>query len=150
MAREAKSAFGGQTEASAAGRTIRWWHPQLFGALRSWDGAAWHDPSHWLFGDCGDEVVVAVIVQERDLLSFSHGGDQQIGKADCPHMPGAPQHALHLKGAVPVLVVGGQPFVAFFSVGSDLVELGTVARRPAELRFDDTARRYQAGLNQRG
>src|SRR5271166_5676812 len=56
--------------------------PQLFGARRLWDGAAWHDPSHWLSGYCGNEVVVAVVVQERDLLSFRHGGDQQIGEAD--------------------------------------------------------------------
>ena len=80
-----------------------------------------HDPAyyplHWLHCHFGDEVMVAVIVQEHDVLSFCDGGYEQVGKTDRTHVPAAPQDALHIEGAVPVLVMGGQPFVAFFPVG---------------------------------
>ncbi len=41
--------------------------------------AAWHYPLGWLSGDFGDEVVVAVVMQERDSFSFGDGGNQQVG-----------------------------------------------------------------------
>ena len=112
-------------------------------------GAAWYYPLHGLCGDLGDEVVVAVIVQECDLFAFCDGGDQQVGKPDRPHVPAAPQCALDIEGAMPVFVVGGQPFVAFVPVGPDQVELGAAARCLAKLELDDAAGRAQPGLNQR-
>jgi hypothetical protein len=80
-------------------------------------------------------------VQERDLLAFCDGGDQQVGEPDRPHVPAAPQRALDLEGAVPVLVMGVQPFVAFFPVGPDQVELSAAASCPAKLELDDAASR---------
>jgi hypothetical protein len=98
-------------------------------------GAAWHDPLHWLAGDLGYEVVVTVVVQERDLLPFGHSGYQQVGEADCPDLPFAPQRGLHVQRAMPVLIMGRQPLVAFFPVGSDLVKLSGRTCRPAELEL---------------
>ena len=46
---------------------FRW--QRLSGARASWHSAARYDPSHWLFGDLAYEVVVAVVMQERDLLA---------------------------------------------------------------------------------
>ena len=37
--------------------------------------APWHYPLHWLPGDLCDEVIVAVVMQERDLLPFRDSGD---------------------------------------------------------------------------
>jgi len=54
-----------------------------------------------------------VVVQQRDLLAFRDGGDEQVGEPDRPHVPAAPQRALNVEGAMPVLVMGGQPFAAF-------------------------------------
>ena len=72
---------------------------------------------HRLPGDVRDEVVVGVVVQHGDTFPFGHGGDQQVGDADCPDLPAAPQGALDIEGAPPVFVVGGEPFVAGVAVG---------------------------------
>jgi hypothetical protein len=80
-------------------------------------------------------------VQERDLLAFCDGGDQQVGKPGRPHVPAVPQRALDVEGAVPVLVMGGQPFVAFVPVGPDQVEVGAGAGCPAKLELDGSAGR---------
>jgi hypothetical protein len=58
-------------------------------------------------------------MEERDLLTFCHGGDEQIGEADRAHVPAAPQCALDIEGAMPVLVMDGEPLVAFFAVASN-------------------------------
>ena len=47
----------------------------------------------WLHGDVRDEVVVGVVMQDGDPFPFGHGGDQQVGEADCPDLSAAPQGA---------------------------------------------------------
>src|SRR5580698_8467760 len=111
--------------------------------------AARHDPLHRLAGDLGYEIVVAVVMQKRDKLPFSDSGDQQVGKPDCPDPSRAPQHGLHVQRAMPVLITGRQPLVAFLPISSDLVKLSARASRPAKLELDHTAGRYQPGLDQR-
>jgi hypothetical protein len=54
---------------------------------------------HRLPSDVRDEVVVCVVVQHDDMFPLGHSGYQQIGKADCPDLPAAPQGALDLKGS---------------------------------------------------
>jgi len=52
---------------------------------------------HWLCRDLGYEVIVAVVMQERDVLPFGDSGDQQVWKADCHDLPAVPLHGLHIK-----------------------------------------------------
>src|ERR1700722_17319199 len=92
---------------------------------RLWDGPAGHDPLGWLASDLGDDVVVAVVVQQRDAFSFRDCSDKQAREADRAHAPTAPQSSLDIKCAPPVLVVGGEPFVAGVAVSSLLVEFRT-------------------------
>jgi hypothetical protein len=87
---------------------------------------------HWLPGDLGYQVVVAVEMQERDLLAFGDSRDEQVGKADRPDSAATPQPGLRLKRTMPVLVMSDKPLVAFLAVSPDQVKLGTAARRPAE------------------
>ena len=114
-----------------------------------WHGAALHDPLHWLSGHPGDEIVVAVVVQQRDTFPFGDCGDQQVREADGPDPSGAPQRGLHVQCTMPVLIMGGQPLIARVPVRPDLVELSARARRPAELKLDDTAGCDQPGLDER-
>jgi hypothetical protein len=111
--------------------------------------AAWHDPLHWLSGYLGNEVVVAVVVQERDLFPFSDSCDQQVGEAHSPDPPAVPQHGLHVKRPMPVLIMGRQPLVALLAVGPDQIKLSGTPSRPAELKFDHTARRDEPRLDKR-
>jgi hypothetical protein len=113
------------------------------------DGAAWYDPLGWLAGYLGDQVVVAVVVQDGDALSFGDRGDEQVGEADCPDLPAAPQRGLHVQGPVPVLVVRGQPFVAGVPVSSRFIEFGGGSGCPAQFELEDAAGRDQTGLDQR-
>ena len=63
--------------------------------------AAWHYPLHWLCGDLGDEVVVAVVVQECDLLEYYDGGDQQVEEPDRTRVSVAPRRAPDIESAIP-------------------------------------------------
>jgi hypothetical protein len=47
------------------------------GLVRGWSRG--DDPLHGLAGDGSDEVVVAVVAQHGDALSFGDGCDQQVG-----------------------------------------------------------------------
>ena len=94
---------------------------------------------HWLSGDLCNEVAIAVIVHERDVFSFGDGCDQQVGEADCPDPPAAPQLGLHRQRAMPVLIMGGQPLVALFAICPDQIKLSGIACGPAELKFDHAA-----------
>jgi len=107
-------------------------HRMVEARVASRHAASRHYPLHQLSSDIGDEVVVAVVRRERDLLSFSDGCNQQVGEAHCPDSPGAPQHRLHVKGAMPVLLVDRQPLIAFFAVSSDLCRI--VGRSTTERR----------------
>jgi hypothetical protein len=62
--------------ARRAARALRW-----RGWARGWSGGgpAGDDPLHGLAGDGSDEVVVAVVAQHGDALSFGDGCDQQVG-----------------------------------------------------------------------
>jgi len=88
-------------------------------------------------------------VQERDAFPLSDRGDQEVGEADCPDPSAAPQCGLDFQRAVPVLVMGGQPFVTLFPVGPNLVEFSSIAGCPGDLELDDTAGRDQPGLDER-
>src|ERR1019366_1110252 len=83
-----------------------------FGAGRLRDSAAGDHPLRGLAGDGCDVVVVAVVVQHGEVFSFGHRGDEQVWEADCPDAPAAPEGSLDIKCAPPVLVKGGEPFVA--------------------------------------
>ena len=104
---------------------------------------------HRLAGDLCDQFVITVIVQDGDMFSLGHCRDQQVGQADRPHAPAAPQGSLHVKRAPPVLVVGGQPLVASVAVGSYLIELRAAPGCPSEFELDDTTGSYHAWLDQR-
>jgi hypothetical protein len=82
---------------------------------------------HSLSADLGDEVVVAVVMQECDLLPLCYRRDEQAGKADCPDPAAAPQRGLNLQRTPPVLIMGRQPLVTFGPVGSDQVKLSSAA-----------------------
>src|ERR1700733_14512931 len=90
-----------------------------------WSGnrSARYDPLHRLAGDLRDQLVVTVVVQDGDTFPFGHCRDQQVGQADRPHAPAAPQGSLDVKRAPPVLIMGGQPLIARVAVGPLLVEL---------------------------
>src|SRR6266571_9426248 len=97
----------GQSLASRQARTLV---RRADAARLEWlrDSTGRDNPSRWLSGDLCDQVVVAVVVQHGDLLSLGDGGDQQIGEADCPDLPVAPERGLDIKRAAPVLIVGGE------------------------------------------
>src|SRR6266702_3862236 len=109
------------------------------------DSTARDNPSRWLSGDLCDQVVVAVVVQHGDLLSLGDGRDQQIGEADCPDLPAAPERGLDIERAAPVLISGGEPFIADVAVGAQYVELCAGPGGPAELELDDAAGGHQSG-----
>jgi hypothetical protein len=46
--------------------------------------SAGHDPLHWMAGDLGNEVVVAVVVQERDLFPLSDNTAEVIPDSNLP------------------------------------------------------------------
>src|SRR6266568_4203832 len=113
------------------------------------DSTGRDNPSRWLSGDLCDQVVVAVVVQHGDLLSLGDGGDQQIGEADCPDLPGAPERCLDIKRAAPVLIACSEPFIAGVAVGAQFVEFCAGPGGPAELELDAAAGGYQPGRDQR-
>ena len=43
---------------------------------------------------------------------LGHGSDKQVRETNCPDMPSAPQCGLHVQGAAPVLIMGGQPLIS--------------------------------------
>ena len=73
---------------------------------------------HGLAGDGCDVVVVAVVVQHGDVFSSGYCSDEQVGEANCPDTPAAPEGCLDVERAPPVLVQGGEPFVAGVAVGA--------------------------------
>lgn len=104
---------------------------------------------HRLASELRDQLVVTVVVQDGDTFSFGHCRDQQVRQADRPHAAATPQGSLDVKGTPPVLIVGGQPFIASVAVGSHLIELRAAPGRPAEFELDDTAGGYHSRLDQR-
>src|SRR5262249_46186905 len=84
---------------------------------RSWR----HHPLNSLARDFGNEVVVAVVVKDRDTLPLRHSSDQQIREADRSYPPTAPQRPLDSQGTPPVLIVSGQPFVTGVPVRAQLI-----------------------------
>ena len=72
---------------------------------------------HRLAGDLRDQLVITVVVQDGDTFSFGYCRDQQVGQADRPDAPATPQGSLDVKRAPPVLIMGGQPFIASVAVG---------------------------------
>src|SRR5215470_5658198 len=105
-----------------------------------WDCIAWHYPLSRLAGDLCDQVEVAVVVHDGDALSLGDRGDQQVGEADRPDAPAAPQCSLHLLRSVPVLIVSGQPFITCISIRTYLIELGRRPSRPSKFELDHAAR----------
>ena len=73
-----------------------------------------------LAGDGGDVVGVTVVVQDGEVFSFGYCGDEQVGEADGPDAAAAPEGCLDVECAPPVLVQGGEPFVAGIAVGAHL------------------------------
>jgi len=104
---------------------------------------------HRLAGDLRNQLVVTVVVQNGDTFSFGHRRDQQVRQADCSDAPSPPHDGLDRKRAPPVLIMGGQPFIASITVGSYLIELRAAPSRPSELELDDTASSYHSRLDQR-
>jgi hypothetical protein len=100
--------------------------PALMPALanRPWHGPACDYPLHRLSGDLSDEVVVAVVVQQRYPFPLSDRSVHQVREADCSDPPAAPERGLDVKRTPPVLIVSCQPFITSASVGPHLVELG--------------------------
>src|SRR6266851_6360435 len=139
------------TRRSLASRYARTLVRRAVAAWVEWlrNGPAGDDPSCWLSGDLRDQVVVAVVVQHGDLFSLGYGGDQQAGESDCPDLPVAPERGLDIERAAPVLIVGGEPFVAGVAVGAQFIELCAGPGGPSELELDDAAGGYQPGLDQR-
>src|SRR6266705_1135527 len=138
----------GQSLASRQARTLV---RRADAARLEWlrDSTARDNPSRRLSGDLCDQVVVAVVVQHGDLLSLGDGGDQQIGEADRADLPAAPERGLDIERAAPVLIPGGEPFIADVAVGAQYIELCAGPGGPAELELDDAAGGYQPGLDQR-
>jgi len=118
-------------------------------AMELGNRAAGDYPLGGLSGDPCDEVVVAVVVQDGEAFSFGDGGNEEVGEADCSDLSAAPEGGLDLQGAVPVFVVGGEPFVAGLPVCSYLVELVGCACSPAQFEFDDAASADEPGFDQR-
>ena len=58
-----------------------------------------------LGSDLCDQLVIIVVVQDGDTFSFGYCRDQQIGQADRSDAPAAPQGALDVKRAPPVLIM---------------------------------------------
>src|SRR5713226_10027750 len=108
---------------------------RLAGWLR--DSSAGDDPLRRLSGDLCDQVIVAVVMQHGDLFSLGDGGDQQIGEADRPDLPAAPERGLDIERAPPVLILCGEPFVSGVAVGSQFVEFFAAPCSPSALELAD-------------
>ncbi len=78
-------------------------------------------------------------MQHGDLFSLGHSGDQQIAEANRPDLPAAPERGLDIKRSPPVLIKGGEPFVAGVAVSPQLAELCAGPGGPAEPELDDAA-----------
>ena len=104
---------------------------------------------HRLAGDLRDQLVITVVVQDADTFSLGYCRDQQVGQADRSDASAAPQGGLDVKRAPPVLIMGGQPFIADVAVGLHLVELRAAAGCPSEFELDDTAGGHYSRLDQR-
>src|SRR5262249_5646183 len=84
---------------------------------------SWRDnPPHRLAGNPGDQVVVPVVMQDRDPLSFGDGRDEQVRQANSPHLPSRPQRSLDIECPPPIFVVGRQPLIASVPVGPNLLQ----------------------------
>src|SRR5580700_1731420 len=83
------------------------------------------------------------------MFSFGYCRDQQVRQADGSDAAAAPQGSPDVKRAPPVLVMGGQPFIASVAVGSHLIELRAAAGCPSEFELDDTASSHYSRLDQR-
>lgn len=69
-------------------------------------GSALHYPLHWLPCDLRYEVVVTVLVQERDLLQFGDGAMSRPGKPTAlmrmtPHLPNSAGEGSNRRAARP-------------------------------------------------
>jgi hypothetical protein len=113
------------------------------------DSPAGYDPLHWLACDLGDEVAVAVVVQQNDAFPFGNRSDEQAGETDRSHAPAAPERGLDIKRAPPVLIVNGEPFIADVAIGTQLVEFCAAAGGPSQFRLDDTAGGHHSRVDQR-
>jgi hypothetical protein len=89
-------------------------------------------------------------VQQDDAFSFGNRSDEQAWETYRSHAPTAPERRLDIKRAPPVLIVGGEPFVADVAVDTQLVEFCAAAGGPSHFKLNDTAGGYYSRVDQRG
>ncbi len=71
---------------------------------RSRDGTARHNPPRGLGCDRGNEVIVAVIVQDRERMTLGRGGDEQIRDRRSPVSSAGREGRLDLHSSLPNLL----------------------------------------------